>query len=812
MTIKHSKYGTSELLDLVLSNQPAPPVEKVASAEVSYEATGDLTNDIIALADGLRARGFVAQAEALEEKLFVREAAKKKVEKAQKAEKTVLDEAHPDGDVEVAKSQSGMGKVWTEQSAKQEILKKVLKTPTGKYASMGAAVGLLASKMAIQFGAYLSEAMDRHLPEGGSADDIVDAVEGHLAEVLVEQTRGYPASLVNEVAEEFISRASRESDELAQRMAADSKKFENYDFDQAYLILAAELLVKAAVAKENDYSKEGTTASSKLDDILKEAGQVLGLTKTSSYVEASDKDEYLDLVVKEFQKALNDYLWSASGVGGTTWGEVLGPNIKDAIKSRAHHAYESSGAGQETLELLRRRLNQKVDKEMDSLVANKIVQKAFNRNKIVHRPNNEDKMESYWPGWALGEFNIALFDAKKSLNKQKEKNKQPAKKSTKNFSKLSSQAKRAVKIYLKNYAPHMKVVSNKLLELANLFKQLYVGSDDSRARHFVSLIPKYQEAAKAAKFKAGWASGLLESEAGVKKLNEYFEKTNNFPSIPNVRKWTTQVAQIAGIPGQYSPKELSLKIDSYINNHSQKRDENQVTASDVSKIKKLADTSDPNDPNYVPPKGDASGKPAKSPGGAGGTRPRMASWPKGTVGNMQQLLQNLSKELKVWATKHKSLTPHSTNLFAQVGQLGPTGADNDWGSKTESALESAEKVRKELIRSHKGYEKILDTAIQPNNKSALATNIQILEALIKVANGTGPGEFVGYGKGGGAGADDAIEIMIDNTSVSLEEKDLANLSTLFNALSLQGAPFSGLSTGISPTKPMTGGRVIKTEL
>ena len=42
---------------------------------------------------------------------------------------------HPEGDVEVAPSSSGLGKVWTEQGAKKEILRIVNKQPTGKNAA-----------------------------------------------------------------------------------------------------------------------------------------------------------------------------------------------------------------------------------------------------------------------------------------------------------------------------------------------------------------------------------------------------------------------------------------------------------------------------------------------------------------------------------------------------------------------------------------------------------------------------------------------------------------------------------------------------
>lgn len=783
MTLKHSKYGTSELLDLVLSTQPVLPVEKVASVEVSYEVTGDLLSDVISLADGLRARGFVAQAEALEEKLFIREAAKKKLEKAQKAEKTVLDEAHPDGDVEVAKSQSGMGKVWTEQSAKQEILKKVLKTPTGKYASMGAAVSLLASKMAIQFGAYLSKAMDRHFPEGGSADDIVDAVEYHLAEVLVEQTRGYPANLVNAVAEEFISRASRETDELAQRMAADSERFEDYDLDQAYRILAAELLVKAAVAKENEYSKEGITAS-KLDDILKEAGQVLGLTKV-----ADDKSSFKGAVKKVFTDVLNNYKWSPR----SGWGQALYSAIDHNQLNDLLEKIYLNGFSQKLLDALRLKTKANIEREMSKLVEEGRVQKAVDSQsqKLIHKPVNEDAMEEHWAGWVYGEVMTTLYDVKNP-----EKKKKPKEKPTANT------WQNQVKLYREKYAaPLRDIIIPLMYEVKSAYRNK--GKRDKVTT---------------------WAKAIIEADEHVKFLDgksedflkNFFSQDKNKVNNVNIMTWIAAISKIWGHEWgvwkslnhlQAGLNKLLSKLNktsSLKTSHLEKKAETEEQAKKrISNAIEAAggDPSQgvqPSDSDQVKSlKGDLAAikaKEQKRDWGAGDEEEKPTPKTPGRydgagkdVVAMQRKLHELSKLLK-------------SKKYENAKAVGDTRGFGGWAGGTDSALDAAQ----EAMKVYK-----VSGALKKSPKSDVTAkeNLELLNQLQKAVESGKPASKQG----------EAVKIKVNRTDVSLTESDLDNLSTLLDALSLQGVNFGSTGTRVKPTespkpKPMVGGRPIQTEL
>lgn len=124
------------------------PMTKEASVSESYAPTDDLHEDMLKLVAGLRAKGFVREAEALEDKINTRKFAETHLYRVIDEDgDDLLDFAHPEGDVEVAPSASGLGKVWTEQSAKKEIERIVNKKPTGKYASVEKFAGFLDEEL-----------------------------------------------------------------------------------------------------------------------------------------------------------------------------------------------------------------------------------------------------------------------------------------------------------------------------------------------------------------------------------------------------------------------------------------------------------------------------------------------------------------------------------------------------------------------------------------------------------------------------------------------------------------------------------------
>lgn len=140
MTFKHIKFNESPImrsLEKVAIDkgtfEPDSPIVKEASGE-SFDPSNDLFGDMVRLANGLRKKGFVSEAEKLEDKIFAHKMAKK-----DDGEK-MMDDAHPEGDVEVAPSKGGYGKMLTHPETQRQLLDIVNKKPTGKYASIVKAV------------------------------------------------------------------------------------------------------------------------------------------------------------------------------------------------------------------------------------------------------------------------------------------------------------------------------------------------------------------------------------------------------------------------------------------------------------------------------------------------------------------------------------------------------------------------------------------------------------------------------------------------------------------------------------------------
>lgn len=113
--------------------------EKEAIPAPSYEPTDDVLSDLVNLASGLRDKGLVKEAESLEEKIANYKVAEVHMYRVHDEDgEDLLDQAHKEGDVELAPSSKGYGKVETLQSASRKIKEIVMKRPTGKQASLEA--------------------------------------------------------------------------------------------------------------------------------------------------------------------------------------------------------------------------------------------------------------------------------------------------------------------------------------------------------------------------------------------------------------------------------------------------------------------------------------------------------------------------------------------------------------------------------------------------------------------------------------------------------------------------------------------------
>ncbi|HVI41789.1 MAG TPA: hypothetical protein VM577_14145 [Anaerovoracaceae bacterium] len=146
MTFKHVNFYDSPVMRELerqavkkgtFKSKPVDEVVKTASPRKSFVPTDDLQSDLLKLAEGLRERGFVKEADDLESKIFIRKQAETHLYRAIDEDgEDILEFAHPDGDARVADAQNQEGVVETLLSQHKKIEDIVNKLPTGKYAKL----------------------------------------------------------------------------------------------------------------------------------------------------------------------------------------------------------------------------------------------------------------------------------------------------------------------------------------------------------------------------------------------------------------------------------------------------------------------------------------------------------------------------------------------------------------------------------------------------------------------------------------------------------------------------------------------------
>lgn len=146
MTLKHIDFYDSPVMielakNAIKKGSVKPSVSDVIGRVAStrkYAATGDLFVDLIKLADGLRERGLVSDAIALEGKIVEYKRA------------SIMDEAHPEGDVEIAKAEDGHGVVETKPTEHKMLEEIVKRNPTGKMASLTQSILKMAESVLVK--------------------------------------------------------------------------------------------------------------------------------------------------------------------------------------------------------------------------------------------------------------------------------------------------------------------------------------------------------------------------------------------------------------------------------------------------------------------------------------------------------------------------------------------------------------------------------------------------------------------------------------------------------------------------------------
>lgn len=142
MTFKNVKFDDSAVMrsleKLAVKKGLVQPetMKKEASAapKTSLNPTGDLTQDLLKLCDGLRKAGFSKYADDVETKFVQLKKAESLYETSKETGEAFLDDAHPEGSVKL-KDMDGDATVETVADIKKKIEDLVKKTPKGKLAN-----------------------------------------------------------------------------------------------------------------------------------------------------------------------------------------------------------------------------------------------------------------------------------------------------------------------------------------------------------------------------------------------------------------------------------------------------------------------------------------------------------------------------------------------------------------------------------------------------------------------------------------------------------------------------------------------------
>jgi cob(I)alamin adenosyltransferase len=187
MTLKHINFSDSPVMRelerrAVKQGTFQPQVEEIvkqAALTPKYAASGNLYNDMFAVAKGLRQLGFEKEANSLEEKILICKQAETHLYRAIDEDgEDVLEFAHPDGDTHIADAKDNHGEVETGLSAHQKIIEMLSKQPTGKTAQV------LSGVRSILKGAQA--APDMELPDEIALDETqlkkAGAINNYLAQ------------------------------------------------------------------------------------------------------------------------------------------------------------------------------------------------------------------------------------------------------------------------------------------------------------------------------------------------------------------------------------------------------------------------------------------------------------------------------------------------------------------------------------------------------------------------------------------------------------------------------------------------------
>jgi hypothetical protein len=182
--VKKGHFDLTPEEQVKLAAQEVDQYQKI-NAPVSVEPTEDLIQDVARLAFAMRRKGFIIQAEELEDKLVIfKQAECALYNVTNETSKDFIDLAHPDGDFKVD-GFGELGTIETVESAAAKIRAVTEKNPTGKTANLSNIADLIK---AAQLGIDDAEiATTTESTEGGSVDaatkSSVDQIKEQLKQI-----------------------------------------------------------------------------------------------------------------------------------------------------------------------------------------------------------------------------------------------------------------------------------------------------------------------------------------------------------------------------------------------------------------------------------------------------------------------------------------------------------------------------------------------------------------------------------------------------------------------------------------------------
>jgi hypothetical protein len=138
--VKKGSFKPTETELVKLAAQEVVQTQQI-NREVETDPSDDLIQDVARLAYAMRRKGFINQAEDLEQKLVIfKQAESSLYNVTPESNRDFLDFAHRDGDVNLIDGSGDFGTIETLQSVADKILAVTRKEPTGKLASLAAMI------------------------------------------------------------------------------------------------------------------------------------------------------------------------------------------------------------------------------------------------------------------------------------------------------------------------------------------------------------------------------------------------------------------------------------------------------------------------------------------------------------------------------------------------------------------------------------------------------------------------------------------------------------------------------------------------